>query len=430
MILLFELLCTAMILFDYIVHRRIITTISVISVPYMFILPVNNLFAVKYGFYPINNEVILMLMLGLFCIFTGSFIADLIFSSGKSYGVKDSEDCVKKLDHFRMRSMRNFAIIIEGFCMLRLLMFIASYGFSALSDDETENLVSGIFGHLYLLVYVLLPFMLLYWLKHKKEILYLFVFVFGVGFGFLSFTKYHSIGLIIMTYIFVSIEDKKYIKKGAFCIVAAAVLLFVSNYIIGFLFKGNLANINKDFYILHLWKYIGGSVVHDNNLFTSGLNVGVGFIQKILYCIMPLPNMFLKPLFGYEYVPPLDFPMEAVASNSEESNVIDFIGYMFPSKGDVFDIVVFAVIMICIGIIFSAVYNCSLKKKQSFAITLCTFMAFFEFLFFFGIFASKSMTWELLVISIILPRIFDRRTNLRIGKYYFGGRYDTYETSA
>ena len=164
---------------------------------------------------------------------------------------------------------------------------------------------------------------------------------------------------------------------------------------------------------MHLWKYIGGSVIHDNTIFTIGQNLEAGFIHKLLYCTIALPAMFLSGIFGIEIKLPVYIPLQLVGSNSEASNVLDFIGFMYPSKGGPLDIVLFIIIMISIGAIFSLIYNVATRRTNRFALTICVFMTFFEFLSFFGVFASKSMTWEVIIWSMLIPAFFDNRINIR-----------------
>lgn len=397
-----------MIWFDFIIHRHLINTVSIVAVPYMFILPINNLYAVRFGFYRIEDDVILLLLSGIICFFIGSVLAS--FRKRKCLTQDTIENTIDEevFCYYRMKGMKTFAICAEILCMFRLVSFIRNYGFAALAKDGGENLISGVFGHIYLMIYAILPAIFYYWLKNKKELSYLIIYLFGLAFAFLSFTKYHSIGLVVFTYLLVSFEDYKYIQKGAIVIAGIAVIIFMSNYVIGFFSRGVLNNVNPEFYMLHLWKYIGGSVIHDNTIFTVGQNIDADFVHKLLYCSIALPAMFLS-VFGIKIQLPIYIPMQLVGNNSEASNVLDFIGFMYPSKGDWMELFVFILVMVSIGVIFAVFYNCAKYGQKRFALAMCAFMTFFGFLSFFGVFASKSMTWEIVVWGIVIPKLFDKR---------------------
>lgn len=414
----FLIITLFMIWFEYKVDERLINVVSVITIPYIIVITINNFFAVKYGFFQISNKTILMELLGLFSIFIGTIIINhrktiLIGKYEKEYSTNE------KFQFYKMDAMRNYCIIIEILCYLRLIYFVRRHGFSYLSRDGVENFLSGPIGHAYYTIYILLPILLYYWLKNKTQISFLIVALAGGALSFFSFTKYHIIGLLILCYLFISLEDYHYIKKGAVVVAGFIILAFVSNYIIGFINSRVIHSVNRNFYVNHLWKYIGGSVINSNIVFQRGLNEQADFIDKLLKCIVPLPNMFLMAIFGTEITfSNIHLGYEYVGKTylGETSNAIDFIGYMFPSKGDVFDVIIFSVIMCMFGMLSAYLYNKSVKNKNSFYITICVYFTFFLALAFFGEFATKSMTWELLVWSAILPKLFDRRIKIKISR--------------
>ena len=62
MVVMFEIVLGILIWLSYIQNRKLLNPMSIITIPYMFIIPINNWVAVKYGFYPINDETIIMHM--------------------------------------------------------------------------------------------------------------------------------------------------------------------------------------------------------------------------------------------------------------------------------------------------------------------------------------------------------------------------------
>ena len=405
-----------MIWLEYKIDERLINVVSVITIPYVVVILVNNLYAVKADFYEISNQTIAMEMLGLFSIFLGTVIVNhrrkiLIGRTEKVYTTNE------KFQYYNMNAMKIYCILIELLCYIRLVYFVRRHGFAYLSRDGVENFISGPIGHAYFSIYVLIPILFFYWIKNKKSISYLVTALAGTALSFFSFTKYHVIGLMILTYLFIALEDYHYIKKGALVLIGLVIAIFVANYVIGFINAKVIHSVNRNFYLNHLWKYVGGSIIHSNTIFQNGQNLHADFIEKILFCTLPLLNMLFKFIAGVEIqFPDIYIPYERVGANylGETSNVVDFIGFMYPSKQGVAAIIFFAIIMCLFGMIAALLYNRAMRQENSFYITICVFFTFFLALAFFGEFASKSMTWELLVWSFILPKLFDRRIIIKI----------------
>ena len=51
------IICTCFLVTEYVITRRFINVFTVFVIPYMFIIPFNNLIMVRYGFYSITNGV-------------------------------------------------------------------------------------------------------------------------------------------------------------------------------------------------------------------------------------------------------------------------------------------------------------------------------------------------------------------------------------
>lgn len=413
MIWFFLIIGVAINLIEYRINRRLINAVSVITLPYLVIVPLNNFIAVNYGFYKVNDDVLVMLMMafGLYAI--GSFIVDYRKRVSKTKVILDFEQNAQKFNYYKIGKMKNYCLIIELIMGFRLIRIILMYGFKQLSAESGINLLGGGEAHLFFTIYPLIPIMFYYWLEHKKEISYLCVTIIAMVFTFLSFTKYHSIGLAIMIYLFVSFENRKYLKKGLVLLLTLVSSLFIVNYVVGFILANVFEQVNNEFYLNHLWNYIAGSIIHDNYIFTSAENAGVSFVDKFVYCFMPLPNMLLSFFSVEGFKANINVRMLPTGMNGEYGNVLDFIGFLYPTNGNFVEIIFFGIIMLVLGAVFTIIHNKAIKTRKHFNPSICVIMTFFEVLAFFAVYMSSSMVWEILVFSIIMPYLFDRRVKIK-----------------
>lgn len=413
----FSFLCAIMIYVSYRVSHNIINVVSVFAAPYMLIVPLNNIFMVQRGFYLISDQVIYMIGGCLLCIFVGYlFVNGFLFPKiGRS--AKDTSRSEDIFTYYNVRAMIKYTFFVETVVLIRFIFIIITNGISYITTGNFEGqMLRGPLGHLLLTIYPIVPILFLYWLKNKRKIQYFLVTVLCVGLLFTTFVKYHVISMVVLIYLFVSIEDKKYARKGLIILVSSAVGLFIFNYLLTFILRGTNSNVAQEFYFNHLWSYISGSLINDSRIFTDGIRVGVSIFYKLGTALFAIPNAFLTAFFDEEICPHNALPFFPVASNGQLNNVVDTFGYYFPSKGSLIDIIIYAVVFILIGIIFSAIYEKSISKTDHFRITICIFMTFFIFFSFFGTFYVLLPPWEILVWSAIMMTIFDKRKIVRIGR--------------
>ena len=171
----------------------------------------------------------------------------------------------------------------------------------------------------------------------------------------------------------------------------------------------------------HFWKYFSGSVIYSNYNFTSGISVDVDMGTKFMTFLCALPNMFLSlfddPLFPYKLL-----PMLPVSNFGEESNVVDAVGYLFPSKAGDTEFFLFYVLMCFLGFLFAFLYKKHNNINRNYFDTfLSNLMCYFLFFSFFGTFYVNSAPWEMLVWSLVLPKFFIKRNQnvLKDYKYEF-----------
>lgn len=411
MVVMFEIVLGILIWLSYIQNRKLLNPMSIITIPYMFIIPINNWIAIKYGFYPINDETIIMHMVAFIMFFSGSSVISI---STLEYTKDEIGRKLNKFNFYNMNAMCNYALAVESVIAVRAIKIILGKGMKWFVDDANEGyLMTGPCGHLMLTLYVVLPIIFYYWLKNKKKIKYGLSTIIGISLIFMTFVKYHVICLVVLIYLFCAAEDARYLKKGALAIVIICCGAFVSSYVVTFILRKSFNNVNGQFYLYHLWKYIGGSLINNNLIFTEGIRIRFDCFYKLGSILMALPNMFIVGLFGKNkvlYVPGLE--MFKVAENGEASNVVDLIGYIFPSKGDAVELLFFCLIIFLFGAISQVLYNNYKRRIYEFTVSTWVFITFFCFFSFFAVYGTLSNPWEILVYSMIIPQIFNKKIRL------------------
>lgn len=405
----FAVIISVLLYIDYKNAKSLVEPFGLIAIPYLIIIVVNNIFAVKLGFYKVSDKVIRMLLIALIMFFIGSRYI-YIKRNLANETQEDIDNKIKnKFASIKIKNYLIYTIVFEILISIRLIMIVFKNGIGWLSDDTNEGyLMTGLLGHFLLSFYIVLPIILLYWLNNKKQIIYLVVTIIGVILLFSTFIKYHCIGIIVLMFLFVVSENKKYLKNGTIIMLFGVCCVFVANYVITFYMRKGLDDVDSTFYINHFWKYTAGSIINGNNIFTNGIFVKYNLFQKIGMCIFPLINMFMEKFFKFSFISKPSLKMMAVSKYGEYSNVIDFIGFMYPSKSGFIDFLAFACFMLFFGFICGMIFYFGKRNKKKFCMGTWIFLTFFCFLSFFSVYASLTNPWELLVMSYILPILLNK----------------------
>lgn len=416
--IIFVLVCGIIVFTSYYISHDMINIVSVFTVPYIVIVPINNFIMIKRGFYMISEQVLCLIGGSLFCIFVGYIAANTYLKLHKRANIYQEQELEKKFSCHRMQAMLRYVIAVEILVTIRLICMIFTNGLAYISTENFAGyMMSGPLGHLLLTIYPLVPILFLYWLKNMKQALYLITTIVCIGLLFTTFVKYHVVGIIVLIYFFVSLEDRKYLCKGLIIVSVTAISAFILNYFVTFLLRGTASRASQDYYFNHLWNYMAGSLIHDNLIFTSGINVGMSSVFKFARAMLTpfyvlaisLLDISIEPLGTVTHI--IDFvPM---GTNGEWGNIIDAFGYFFPSKGNSIEIILHFIILILIGLIFTLLYNNLIKESDKFHITISVILDFFCFFSFFGIMYNLLPPWEILVYSIVLPKLFDCKTKIR-----------------
>lgn len=408
--LIFLLVCTFMLLFEYYICKKVINVVSVLFIPYMFIIPCNNWFMTNLGFFMISDDVIIMLLISFICYFFGTLYTNLILWNRKHLNRKT----IDKYRYCKIENMVKYVLFVETIILTRIIYIVITKGVGFFASADGEGLLlSGIIGHLFLTIYPLIPILFFYWLKNKEQKLIFITCLISIFFLFLTFVKYHVIAMLILIYLFVVLEDEAYLKNGTILLGGGAILLFISNYLIGFILHGVRSKVSNSFYFNHFWNYLSGSIIYDNNIFEEGVRVGADLTDKMFRIFVTPLNPFLNKIFGISLGNIQALPFLYV-SDSERGNIVDAIGYLYPSKGIWVEYVLFGIIMFIVGIFFTFIYNISIKRENTFHITLCVFLTFFVFLSFYATLYLNPPPWEILIWSMVMPKLFDYRIKFKV----------------
>ena len=378
---------------------------TVLAAPYFFLVLLNQFVATpRFGFFSISDDTLVMLMEGLSAFFVGSI---LFWKNSQDAGQASFDE---KAERYNMRALTVFVFVCGTVCFAQSSLVLLRQGVSLDRFEETTSSLSGgLLSHLKLMALSVVPITLWHGVRKRSFVALLGTILVFLS-VFLSFTKYNIICPVAASIIFVGLSDERLAKRSLVALLALPIALFMLNYFVGFYLRNIQANVSGSFYGNHLWTYLAGSLIYDNYIFTSGIRVGMGAVEKLMTFVFAFPNMFLNKLLGVRF-----FPHEKQAflfvSNTERSNVVDAIGYLYPSYGNGFDVVEFIVVMLFIGLLFSAGVRIMLRHSADrFNTTLPFFLAEFVLMSFFGTFYINSGPWEQLIYCAIVPNLFLNNT--------------------
>ena len=375
-----------------------VNLISVFMGPYIPLVFLNNFFVYKNGFDKINDVVLVMILTSFIVFFSGS----LLFKVKKNSTNKE-EDNVSKLSRYDFKKMRTFLIFIGLIGIVKIIILYLQGSFSSNIDDVEGVMGGGAIGHLLLASYSLLPIYFMYWTYNRKlTILMPIILIMIVTFS--SFVKYNIIGLFVSFFLFLALYRKSVLKRSLLILVSFVGVVFYVNYAISFVVVGN--DMTTQFILNHFWMYIAGSLIYDNYIFLYGIRPGIGVFYKLGTFIFALPNMFLEKTFDFKLFPHVRQEDLSISDFGETSNVVDAIGYLYPSKCDVLEVIIFYVILFILGALMAYIYKKHMKSSKYYDVFIVNFLCYFVFFSFFGTFYINSAPWEILIYSIFIPKLF------------------------
>lgn len=395
------------VLFQYWREHNIMNCVSILIVPYIIIVFLNKVIFEKLGFNKISDEVLLLLITSFISFFIGSMIA-----TPNTIPIICEEDNELRYEKYNISAMANFVIILGIIGTIKLVQLILTGSFRTNFDEMEGVMGNGIVGHLLLVTYALVPILFLYWIDHKKEIKCIIAVLLIVSVTFSTFVKYSVIGIIVSIFICTTIYKKSLLKKSVLAMVSIVVIVFVANYLIGFVLRN--IKVDNTFYLNHFWIYAGGSVLYDNGIFNGAVTNEQSILYRLCIFLFALPNMFIKKLDnGIGIFQHIKKPFISIGSGyGMQSNVVDALGYLFPYKHGVIEIMLYYILLFVFGFFFTRIYIKSKRNSKYFNIFVVNFLTYFVFFSFFGTFYINSAPWEILIYSAIVPCLFLKRSDI------------------
>lgn len=403
----FSIIVFLLLLYAYKSTGTLFNIFTIFTAPYFILIPLNQVIATSYfGMYSIKDEVILMVLGAIVSFFIGCL--PLLKPIGVESNVGGNN---ASFDLYCMKPMVKTVLLIGLALAVQIAVSIVGGSFDIDDfDNSAEAFAEGPMGHLRLIGYVLTPIVMLWGINKKDRLALLGVVLMLIG-TFATFKKNYIFCMIITLLIFTGIYQPKLSKRLIVAVAAAVPILFFANYFIGFYLRDSASSVSDSFYITRFFIYSTGSLVYDNNIFEAGIRVGSTLIDKCLTFIFALPNMFLNRLFGvrlFEHETQAFLPL---SDSGQTGNVVDFIGYMYPSHGNAFDVLGFLFFFLLLGFFAAAFINFLINRNKSgFSVAAAIFLSEFVFFSFFGTFYINATPWESLLLAGIMLWLFKRKT--------------------
>lgn len=389
------LVCITATITEYYLTRRIFNPTTILGWPFVVVIGINKIFGNKLGFYEISSKTIFYITTGIFAFFIGSIFSIIIKKCINRNKYKNINKKNQILIDYKINKIYNYSMIIIIINFGRLFVFWNRYGLRnfIINDGMESILLTGIFSHFLLTLYPLIPILTSYGLRNKLYKYFLPLILISI-LMFFTFTKYHLISLALIVIIYLNIENPKLLSKTIPVIVLIPIGIFILNYLTNFRARGIVAEEN---YILnHLFNYISGGLIYDS------VNPGItynnyGIVEIILTMIMVIPNLFTNALFGVKFYPFEVLPFSSMGWNGERGNVLNTISFLF-SSGNILGTLI---LMVLLGVLIGFIHS-QRKIQYPFMATVYTFL----FLSFYATFLVLAPPWEMIIFSVIIPRIF------------------------
>lgn len=402
------------------IKKSVISSFSLVMLPYVVILFFNNFFFKNYNFIKIGENTCFMLLIGIISFSFGALIISLTINNQK----KSDYFFKSCLTNYQLDAISNYVLIVIVLRIAELFLLICKYGILGLLADDFKLLVTrGVIGHLLISIFPLIPILFYHYLQyHKRK--YLFLCILFLILAFIETEKAQSISIVLATFLYCVFINKRYLKGGVFFIFFMIAFLFIGNYMIKFLLGGFFKDVDNSYYITRLWTYIAGGLIN-SNLITSSIGIQVSGFDYFEHVLFAFPNMFLGALANTQlgvqvstYMPYIaDFPYVTTVHDgfsAQTSNVISTMTFIY-SNGNLL-----AFIPVCIfwGGICEYIMEKMRYCKNEFNLTFaCCFMSFTMLSFFASYYSSASFV-ERLLYCLLFPIVLHTPIKRYIVKSY------------
>ena len=386
---------------EYKLTKRWFTPSALLGWPFLVVILMTNLIGEKYEFYSISLNTIDQIIIGIILFSLGSIFANIIKGSNKNKFYKLSK-YNGDLDG-RINSIVNYTYVVVVITLIRLIIYMNKYGVNNfIATDGAEGiLMSGIFSHLLLSVYPLTAIITSYAIR-KKKYSYLIPVISIIGLVYFTFVKYHLIVLVLIIIIYLNIENPKMFYKTIPVLIIAPIIIFIINYLSKFNASG--VQVKEGYIFNHLINYLSGGLIY-NSVNPNFVYNNYGISEIVIMIFMVIPNLFTNFLFGFKYYAYEPLPFVSMGLNGEVGNVLNTISFLFTSR----EFIATCFIIIVWGFILGLLYT---KVKINYSLLATVYS--FTLLSFYATFYVLTPPWEMIIFSIIMPRLFMKKIVIKI----------------
>lgn len=397
-------LCLASIL-EYKLFKTIYLPVSLIFWPILIVVLFALFCGEDFGFYPFDSNQVVPFVLGLIAVFIGEILAACIRNSidrredSTNLSVESSPNESLMSDDIEInpKSIRIIVLIMLSIGAVRLvyLIFVNGLANYLASDGLDAELLRGPIAHLILIGYALCPMLLKNYFeaKSKKD---LAVWLCYVALMFFTMVKYHSIFLVIASFIYCIITKAVRLQKLLPALLFIPVIIFMINYVVNFAARGTIAQ--NGYLTNHLINYLIGGILYTSVTPASMMGSNLTPLNLLTAQIMTIPNMIYNSICGTSVFSISSIPYIVLGTNGQTGNVCNLITLNF--SGGSYISGFFCLFLQSIVWTF-CIYKAKIK-------TLSAYVAAALVLAFFGNYFTLSPIWEIFILSIFFTVIYKK----------------------
>lgn len=405
-ILLISFAC--IIIYEYKKKKAWSNTLLFTLFPYAVIIFLNNIIFSHFGYYRVENRVIILVLLSIIPLYAGIFFRR---SCIRNYNSICRGGALLRKDDAVDFSERNIKYIVIWFvlcCIIRILQLYTiyrKYGIAVIGQsDFSEFGLQGLPSHLFLTLFPLAAILFYYGIT-KKKVVPLLLYVLGMFVAVASAIKYHAILYILFTYIYCVLKDSGLARKLLLVVIGGILFLFIGNYVVSFALRG-ISGYETSDYLVKLWDYIGGSMINGNVAVDEFGKTSYKVTDFLFSSLTPFLNMFTARLFGislHRVSLPLGF--RYISAMNSKSNVMGLIFNVLYTGSILF----FILFLFLLGLfVENMIIKIDTRKDDNKLIFYSMFLAIIILTFFANYF-ELSTIWELLILSYMIPWLFCRK---------------------
>ena len=391
------------------IDKTYINDFLLVMGPYVFIVFINNVFMTKaLGFYEIKKSVLEAVLFAECAYALGSFAASLV---AKKYTVRVLEmQANKEIDDtctLKLIVASKYTLFVCLVMFLKIVIILMQNSINVVMSNDFDMLkLRGITGHLFISLYALVP-SLFYESTKLKYRLGIISSLLAIVVSFTTFVKYNVILMILAVGIYYIFKKRRLIKKVLVICAAGVIGMFLLNYIVIFFIQGGLVSGTMTFLKSHLWMYISSGVMMMNYIVgNSSLNYGL--IDFVIQSLGAFPNMLLSPFTTMRITTTNSYSsvlstMPLMSLSGERSNALSVLGTLFSSGNDKF---AFAFAMIVWGLLTGYIML-KTRYKNFYKVSMVgVYFVAFNILSFFANYWLLSVSWEIILFSLLFERFF------------------------